>query len=208
MKKLLITLALSVLTVSCAQGDKGDRGPTLIIPPPTPPNASEVLVAEYNEQRAAVGQSLIQRGLACTLYTVPAGTSQISGATLTSVGSWGYSGVFNVDNGPSSPGVSLLPPTLQLIYTSNYIIKCSGLYVNPVSGFYGFDLTSDDGAIVNLNGTFLNNDGTHAVSTVSKAKYLARGVFSFDLSYLDIGGSHALMFKSGGAAVGAEYFYH
>ena len=191
------------LTVSCAE-----KTEVLLVPPPASPSALQIVVNEYNEQRTAVGQAPITRGLACTLYTVPGTTVQISGASLTTVGSFGYTGNFNFANGPSSPGLKLLPETLRSIYTSYYIIKCSGLYVNDASGFYGFDLTSDDGAIVSLNGTFLNNDGVHGITTKSGAKYLARGVYSFEISYLDIGGSHALMFSSGGIAVDAEHFYH
>lgn len=186
----------------------GDRYIYNVDMPPTTPKSIQTVVDEYNEQRAAVGQSAIQRGLACTLYTVPNTTTQIVGASLTTVGSWGYAGDFNFANGPSSPGLSLLPLTLRSIYSSYYIIKCSGLYVNDVSGFYGFDLVSDDGANVSLNGAFLNNDGVHSVSTKSGAKYLARGVVSFQLDYLDIGGSHTLMFLSGGLPVSAEHFYH
>lgn len=214
--KLFSILALSVILSGCAGNDgldgaPGPKGPTGPTAPPVivpMPSALDVVVAEYNEQRAAVGQELIQQGLACTLYTVPNSTTAITGAVLTTVGTWGYAGNFNFANGNSSPGLGLLPSTLQSIYSSYYIVKCSGLFIVAASGFYGFDLSSDDGAIVALNGAFLTNDGVHAVSTVSGAKYLARGVYSFSLSYLDIGGSHALMFKSGGVAVSAEHFYH
>lgn len=168
----------------------------------------QVVVDEYNEQRAAVGQLPIQRGLSCTLYTVPNSTTQIVGASLTSIGSWGYSGTFDVASGPSSPGLTILPQSLQLLYTSYYIVKCLGLYVNDVSGYYAFDLSSDDGANLSLNGAFLNNDGIHSVTTKSGAKYLARGVHSFQLDFMDIGGSHALMLKSGGLPVSARHFWH
>lgn len=212
--KLFTILALTVLLSACAGNDglngavgpQGPAAPPTVAPPP--PSALSVVVSEYNEQRAAVGQELIAQGLACTLYTVPNTTTAITGAVLTTVGSWGYSGAFDVVNGNSSPGLSLLPLTLRSIYSSYYIIKCSGLYVVEASGFYGFDLSSDDGAIFALNGAFLSNDGTHAISTVSGAKYLARGVYSMSMSYLDIGGSHALMLKSGGVIVSSEHFYH
>lgn len=211
--KLFSILVLSVILFGCAGNDgrdglDGAPGPTIIVPPPASPSALQTVVAEYNEQRAAVGQELIQPGLACTLYTVPNTTTAIVGAVLTTVGTWGYSGNFDFPNAGSSPGLGLLPSTLRSIYTSYYIVKCSGLYINPASGFYGFDLSSDDGANLALNGAFINNDGTHGITTKSGAKYLARGVYSFQMDYMDIGGSHALMLKSGGVAVSSEHFYH
>ena len=212
--KLFTMLLIAASLTACAGNDglNGPVGPQGPAAPPTvappPPSALEVVVAEYNEQRAAVGQELISQGLACTLYTVPNGTSAITGAVLTTVGSWEYSGAFNVLNGSSSPGVNLLPSTLSSIYTANYIIKCNGLYVVDASGFYGFELSSDDGSILALNGAFLSNDGVHGLTSVSGAKYLARGVYSLSMSYLDVGGSHALMLKSGGSIVDAAHFYH
>lgn len=213
--KYLLLIAVTLVITACQDGLNGSMGPqgpagppAVLPPPPAAPDALQVMVSEYNEQRAAIGQELIQPGLQCTLYTVPNTTTLIVGATLTTVGSWGYLGDFNIANGPSSPGLSLLPLTLRSIYTSYYIVKCSGLYVNGASGFYGFDLSSDDGANLSLNGAFLNNDGTHGITTKSGAKYLARGVYSFQLDYLDIGGSHALILSSGGVPVSAEHFYH
>lgn len=204
--KQFIILALSAILSGCAGDSIGVLNPT--VAPPSAPTGLDLVVSEYNEQRAAMGQELIQPGLACSLYTVPNTTTQIVGASLTGVGSWGYSGDFNIANGPSSPGLSLLPPTLQGIYTSYYVVKCYGLYVNAVSDFYGFNLSSDDGANLYLYNLTINNDGAHAISTKSGATFIPRGVVGFELDFFDIGGSHALMLYSGGIPVGSEHFYH
>lgn len=101
-----------------------------------------------------------------------------------------------------------MPVPLQTVYTSYYLIKCTGLYVQAAAGYVEMDLSSDDGGIVNLNGVFLNNDGTHGVTTKSGTKYLSRGVYSFELDYFDIGGSHALILKANGSLVDASQLYH
>lgn len=202
---------LTVQTVSCAKGDKGDegpKGPVIVIPPPAAPDAIQILAAEYNDSRVAKGQDPVTAGLACTLYTVPNTTTQISGATLTSVGSWTYTGYFHDANGPSSSGLSIMPEVLRLVYPSYYVIKCTGLFAVPSSGFYSFELTSDDGAILSVNGALINNDGLHGVTTKSAAKYFDRNMVSFEIDYFDAGGNHALVLNSSGSLVSPEYFFH
>jgi PA14 domain len=217
MKKLnllLSTLLLAALTVSCARGDKGDtglegpQGPTIVAPPPVAPDAIQILASEYNATRVAKGQDPVAAGLACSLYTVPNTTTQISGATLTSIGSWTYLGTFNDANGSSAPGLSVMPDTLRPVFTSYYVLKCTGLFAVASSGFYSFELSSDDGALLSVNGSLINNDGAHAVTTKTAVKYLDRGMVSFELDYFDIGGSHALILNSGGVLVNAEHFFH
>jgi hypothetical protein len=214
--KLFIIVFAFVAVTACGRGDKGDSGstgptgPVAVPAPVVPPNLDSIadVMQEYNEGRVAQGQDPVTVGLACSLYTVPATTTQIVGATLTSAGSWTYSGVFNDANGNSSPGLSILPASIRSLYTSYYIIKCTGLYVAPAPGYYEFDLSSDDGANLSVNGALINNDGVHGITTKSGMKFLNRGVYSFELDYLDIGGSHALMLKSGGVPVPAANFYH
>jgi len=220
--KYLFVISLLLLTAACqgpqgaigATGSPGVGQPGPVTPgvsqPPVPPNLDTIndVVQEYNENRVAQGQDPVTAGLACTLYTVPGTTSQIIGASLTTVGSWTYEGVFNVPNGPSSPGVNILPAPLQGIYTSYYCIKCTGLYVIPMSGWYAFDLSSDDGSNLYMNGLLINNDGTHAIQEKSATKFFSRGMVSFELDYFDIGGSHALMLMSGGLPIPATNFYH
>ena len=212
MNKLLITI-FSLTLIACA-GPAGHNGvdgtPGQVVAVPAPPNLDTVsaVIQEYNEGRVAQGQNPVTQGLTCTLYAVPVSTSQIVGATLTTIGSWTYLGVFNDANGPSSPGLSVLPSPLRSIYTSYYIVKCLGLFVAQAAGYYDFVLSSDDGANLSVNGALINNDGTHGITTKSAVKFLNRGAYSFELDYLDIGGSHALLLKSGGLPVSASNLYH
>lgn len=189
-------------------GGQGPAGPPGVAPVVPAPNAVNTVVSEYNEQRSAIGQESISQGLQCTLYTVPSTTTAIIGAVLTTVGQWEYNGTFNQANGNSSPGFNMLPIALQPMYTSYYLIKCAGLLVVPASGFYGFSISNDDGANLYVNGLLINNDGLHAVSTKSAAKYLARGVASFEVDAWDSGGSHALIVNQNGALLPAANLYH
>src|SRR5665213_3287455 len=162
MKYLLITILISL--TACAgndgvDGSNGAPGPAGPVTTPTPPpNLDSIadVVQEYNEGRVAVGQDPVTAGLACTLYTVPNTTTQIVGAVLTSVGSWTYTGVFNDANGSSAPGLTILPAAIRSFYTSYYVVKCTGLYVMAGPGYAEFDLSSDDGANLSVNGALIN----------------------------------------------------
>lgn len=209
MKATLALLSLLLLS-ACAEYKSYETTAPAPAPSPAPPAADpiEVLVKEYNEPRLVLGQAAVVQGLTCSLYTVPSSTTQIVGATLTSVGSWGYHGNFAIATANSAPGLSILPPAIRSVYTSWYVVKCSGLLAVTESGWYSFELSSDDGANLSVGGALINNDGIHATSTKSAAKYLSRGMVSFALDYLDAGGSHALVLKSGGVTVPAENLYH
>ena len=212
--KSITMIATLMLLVGCAEahdglnGVQGPAGPPGVAPITPIPSSVDVVVSEYNEQRQALGQELISQGLQCTLYTVPNTTTAIIGAVLTNVGSWEYSGTFNQPNGSSAPGINILPVQLQPLYSSYYIVKCTGLLIVPSSGFYGFTLASDDGANLYVNGLLINNDGIHSVATKVGAKYLARGVASFELDYYDTGGNHALVLNQNGNILPALNLYH
>ncbi len=191
---------------SGAPGPQGPASPT--VPPPLPPTPIQVAIGEFNDQRVAVGQDPATLGLSCSLYTVPNTTTAIIGAALTGVGSWTYNGVFDDPNVSSSPGLLVLPSAIRSLYTAYYIVKCTGLFVAGASGFYSFDLSSDDGANLYVNGLLINNDGVHGITTKSATRFINRGVVSFELDFFDAGGNHALMLYSGGAPVPVENFYH
>ncbi len=189
-------------------------------PQPTPPmpeipvdqgtgSADIQAVADtVNEARVAQGQQPLGRGLSCQLFTVPTSVSGIAGASLTSLGSFTYWGDFNQPNETSLTGVNMMPQPVRSVLKQYYVMRCQGYLMVATSGWYNFELSSDDGAVLYIGGSALiNNDGVHAVTTKTGMKFLSRGAHSFRLDYLDIGGSHALMLKSGGSIVPAEVFY-
>lgn len=203
-----------MLGLTACAGPKGNDGapggvtPDTVTITPDVENSIADTVQEYNEDRVTQGQDPVTAGLSCSLYTVPNTTTQITGASLTRVGGWTYAGIFNDANGPSAPGLSVLPAPIRGVYTSYYVIKCTGVFIAPIAGWYEFELSSDDGAILSVGGSLINNDGTHGITTKSAVKFLSRGASSFELDYFDIGGSHALMLLTNGVPVSAQNFYH
>ena len=213
-----------------ATGPQGPQGIAEASPSNTPTpnstvNAIQNEVTRYNEQLAFNGQDPITQGLQCQLWTINAAginevnsiasfnnsSINVSGDT-TYVGSFLYSGVFDQGNSPTSTGLNVLPnavnDNLRDTYQNYFVLKCHGYFVVTQPGFYPMTLTSDDGAILTINGTQLNNDGQHGATTVSKVYQLNEGVVGFELDFYQYNGNQALQLYSNGSAVPSEYFYH
>jgi len=211
-----------------AQGPAGPQGPAGAAATPAPtaaPNAITAEVARYNAQLAFNGQAPITQGLQCQLWTInTAGISavnsiaafnnsavNVSGDT-TYVGAFLYQGTFDQANSATSTGLSVLPNAvnddLRDVYQNYFVLKCHGYLVVTQPGYYPIVLTSDDGAILTINGSQLNNDGQHGATTVSKAYQLNEGVVGFELDFYQYNGSQALQLYSNGSPVPAANFYH
>jgi hypothetical protein len=220
MKKMLFVLAAFNLLTACA-GPKGDpgiqgpvgntgpQGPSAPTPTPSPtPSPVEVVVQEYNDTREAQGYERVIPGLNCVLSTVPTTATQLAGASLTTVGGFEYRGVFNEANTSVNNGLNVLPAPLKNLYKTWFVLKCSGYIVVADNKWHQFDLTSDDGAILYVDGAALNNDGMHSVQTKSSAKFLSRGVHTFELDFLQGAGMEALVLNMDGSVLPASRFYH
>jgi hypothetical protein len=215
---LIVALALAFALAGCGEFDAATvpaaAAPTAATPAPTAtPDpaaaATQELVAEYNNYREALGQAPITPGLACSLYTVPTTTAAIIGATLTGVGSFLYTGAFNIANQPVTNGFPVLPPALRPIYQTWFIVKCSGLYVATTSQWYEFDTTSDDGSNLYADGALVvNNDGLHGAQKKSGARFLQANVHSFEVDFFQSSGSQALVVNVNGALLPAASLYH
>lgn len=200
-------LVLALILVGC-KGPQGDIGPQgQPSPSPQPSNIQEV-VNETNALRQAQGQDMVSQGTTCTLYTVPTTTTQIVGATLTNKGSWSYQGNFNVPNQSTSQGLNILPLALQPIYQSWYIVKCTGLLVITDNNWHSFDIASDDGSNLSVDGLLINNDGLHGIQDVANVKFLSRGVHNFEIDYLQATGNEALIVNMDGTPLPAANLYH
>lgn len=195
-----------------AQGTPGVAGPQgpagTPAPLPPPPTSIQLLVNAENAYRDAVGQEPLTPGLACTLYTVPTTTTQIAGATLTNVGSFEYLGVFNQPNANVSAGLNVLPASIRSVFTSWYIVKCTGQMVVADDNWHSFVLTSDDGSLLSIGGALINNDGLHAAASVSAIKLMKHGLYSFELDFLQGAGLEQLNLNMDNAVLGAAHFYH
>jgi hypothetical protein len=215
--KLLITFLTLVLLFSCGevgpQGPAGSSGPQGL--PGTPgvntPQLTTVqqIVANYNSYRESIGQEDLIPGLDCNLYTVPQTTTQIVGTTLTGVGSFEYLGVFNQSNASVTAGFNVLPLSMQPIYQTWFIMKCTGdLFVSD-NNWHSFSLSSDDGSNLYISGLVINNDGVHGIQTVLASKYLDNlQPYSFELDFLQANGNQALILSEDGSIMSNQGFYH
>jgi hypothetical protein len=229
--RLYIILLITALTVSCADSS-GPVGPTGPIGPagvpgttplpPTPPTEVQQVVASYNEYMESLGNDPIAPGLRCALYTVPAMPSipclfsaDISGciqlsttAGYSQVATWAYSGEINQANQAGTSGFNLLPAAFQS-YSSNFAVTCSGYFVNTDYNYHEFDVASDDGSVLYINGSqVVQNDGEHAIKDVLGEKYLEQQVYSFALYYFQGPGNVALTVNMDGSLLPAANLYH
>lgn len=173
------------------------------------PTAVQQAVLEENEYREAVGQEPLTAGLDCYLYTVPQTTTAIVGATgLVGVGGFTYHGVFNQPVASVTTGFNVLPLELQGIYQTWFIVKCTGDLVVTDNQYHEFDLSSDDGSNLYIDGLLISNDGLHATQTKSNAKFLKYGFHSFELDFFQGGGQQSLLLNEDGALMESSGFYH
>lgn len=210
-------LAISLGFLSACSGPEGNQGmqgapgqPAPVVAP-VGPTLTESLVNSENDYRMTLGQAPLTSGLACTLYTVPSGSSGILTATgLVNKGSFLYRGTINSPDSGVATGVNLLPPAIRQLYTSWYELSCVGKLVVEVNGYYSMEMTSDDGSLLYLDGALLlNNDGNHGATTVSGMKYMRQGVHDITAKYMSgPGGNQAWVLKSSGVLVPAINLFH
>lgn len=214
MLKLILVIVALLTIIACGHNrDHYYQVPTEVIVPvptpvePTPPTDVEKLVAEKNEYRVIAGQLPLTRGLTCTVHetTNPDLTVSLGSAKHT----FALMDTFNQPNSSVNDRLNILPEALQAIYLNNFAVRCQGQIVVTESGYYSFELTSDDGSMLYIGGSLVvNNNGNHGAVTVTGAKLLERGVHSFRLDYAQTGGgSQALILTSNGALIHAENFY-
>lgn len=205
-----------------ATGPQGPQGN----PAPTPSVTAEdadiaAILVDENGYREALGQTVLTQGLSCTVQAIASGQwlsssspgYQSSQGTVVATGT-SYSFLLNVAiNQPSSPTGpnSLLPLGIQpLFINNNYRINCSGQLVVRTTAYYVFDVNSDDGSILTIDGTqVVNNDGNHGMTDKAGTKLLRRDVHTFSLNYAQTGnGAFGLILQANGAFVDPKYFAH
>lgn len=216
MKTYILFLIAVVFLVACGKEREHtvttiEKPPVVIevpvpVPPPVPTEV-ELLVAEKNQYRLVAGQLPLTIGLTCTLHET--NNSDLTVALPSAKYTFGMFKAFNQPDSNVSERLNILPAALQAIYTNNYAVRCQGQLVITEPGYYSFELSSDDGSILYLDGALLvNNNGNHGCNTVVGSKLLDRGVHTFRLDYAQTGaGSQCLMLKSNNTLIPAERFY-
>lgn len=204
-----------------APGSPGAPGaPGAPYTPPVVSNAQadvNALIDAENEYREGLGQTSLTAGLSCTLYTVVSGDriqASISGHnTLTGisqVATFLFKGQFNQPDSPVSQQLNVLPTALRPLYTNMYLLRCQGQIVVRNSDYVPFELTSDDGSVLYIDGAkVIDNDNNHGSTMVQGMKYLRRGVHTFRLDYAQTGaGNQSLILTSGGSQIDPMYMAH
>ena len=179
--------------------------------------AIQDLVDEENDYRLGLGQTKLSPGLSCTLYTVTGGDriqSSIAGHNtltgVTQVATFLHKGTFNQPEAPVSNGLNVLPASLRSVYKNLYLLRCTGYVVVLDSGHYGFEVNSDDGSVLYVDGAkTVDNDNNHGPTSVFASKYLRKGVKAFRIDYAQTGsGSEALVIKVDGQLINPKFLYH
>lgn len=226
MKKLFILSMLFLSACAGPQGDTGSQGPAASVPttPTTPEqDAISAIVASENTYREGLGETQLSAGLSCSVQLVGSGQWLASnspgyvasqGVVTALAGSTAYSYLLQTsfDQPNSSSGVNnLIPVPIQAIFVNqNYKINCSGQIVVTDTAYYNFDVNSDDGSILTIDGSqVINNDGNHGMTDKVGTKYLRNGVHTFNLVYSQSdSGSFGLILQANGSLVDPMYFFH
>lgn len=210
MKYLLFFL---IFSVSCAPYNPAENE-TIELPPPSinedfEQKLIDSLINEENNFRISTGLTYLTNGLKCTLFNTNNGASSIATANLTTVGSFTYKGEFNQPNNPSSLGLNVLPISIRSNYTSWFVLKCEGKLVILENMFNRFDLTSDDGSRLYLNGNILiDNDGNHGSQKKTGIRFLKKGVHDIRIEYMQgPGGNQHLVLEHNSSVLKGNKFY-
>jgi len=195
-------------------GAQGIQGPAAA--PLATPDAVTNIVNDYNAWRTSNGQETIDPGLSCSLYTVPNTTTGITAVAnggvapvLTNVGAFTYNGTFNESNSPVTNGLNVLPTALQSVYQTWFILKCTGYIVIPTDDWHEFDVNSDDGSNLYVDGALVvNNDGLHAAKDVAGTRHLQDTVHSFEIDFFQGGGSQEFIVEMDNALLPSANLWH
>lgn len=180
----------------------------------------DLLVAEENDYRLELGQTMLSPGLSCSVQEVSSGqrisssSSPSLGSVITTTGptyTYTMSGGFNQLNSSGTMQNSILPKGLRASFVGkNYVVRCNGFLVVRDTDYYSFELNSDDGSLLTVDNTLVvNNDGNHGMTLRTGSKFLRRGVRQFRLEYAQTGGgAFGIVLTSGGSLVDSKFFYH
>lgn len=176
----------------------------------------QALVADENSYRLGLGQTELSPGLSCVLYTTTGGDriqASVAGHNtltgITQVATFLFQGVFNQVDSLSSTKLNILPVALQPLYQNNILLRCQGQIVILNTGYQKFDLSSDDGSNLYIDGVLtVMNDNAHASQTVSGQRYMRRGVHTFRLDFSQEQGYQELILNMNGSSINPNLYQH
>lgn len=220
--KIILIAFLTQFLVSCGKDyvyvDRPIPGPTVEIPGstvtieiPSPPLTLEQqtlkLVDEKNVFRIAGGQLPLTKGLTCTVHSVT--NPNLSVSWPNPLHTFTHLDEFNQPERDGSLGVNVLPINLRPLFTNQYGIRCQGNLVVLTSGYHLFKLTSDDGSRLYINNNLIiDNNGNHAMTTLSTSRLLEKGIHSFRLDYASTGGGQQGIILENEVGVIPSYLFY
>lgn len=213
----VMALVLSACGFQGPRGPQGETGGVTTMPVDDVQADINKVLADENEYRLGLGQTMLSQGLSCTLYTFATGDriqASIAGhntlTPLSSVATFLLKDVVNQPNASVGDGLNILPPALRPIYLNLFMVRCQGQIVVLESGHYNFELSSDDASLLYVDGVkVIDNDNNHGITAVQGSRYLRRGVHSFRFDYAQAGGgSQALVLKANGSLIEGRHYAH
>lgn len=190
------------------------------VPAPVPAETDiQKLVDDENSYREGQGQTALTPGLSCSVQQISSGgwmsTSSPgypgSGVAVLTGSSYAFLLSTSFNEGSNNGPDTLLPAPLQPVFLNlNYKLSCSGQVVVVADGYHGFDMNSDDGSILTIDGAqVINNDGSHGMVDKVGTKFLRKGVHAFNLLYSQSGaGPHGLVLQMGGSVLPSANLFH
>lgn len=221
MKKIILSSLLTLGACAPVAGPRGAMGPAapaVVVAPVSSVDADiKTLISDENTYRVSLGQPVLSAGLSCTLSTITGGDriqASIAGHnTLTGISqvyAFTFMGEFNQANSNVNDGLNVLPQSLRPLYKNMYLLRCQGQIVIRETDYVPFELTSDDGSVLYIDGVkIIDNDNAHGAVKVTGVKQLRRGVHSFRLDFAQSGGGNqALILTSGNESIANKFFAH
>jgi hypothetical protein len=224
MKSYLLLAGISILFLGC--GKDGKQGPPAepYIAPSIKDSVQEdidYIVNDENDYREGMALPPLTSGLSCKLQTFTSGhrIQPTSGGVqtltgLSTVGTFLYKGKngesFKQPNSSMNDGMNVLPDALRPLFKNMYTLDCTGYIVVLESGYYLFEIQSDDASLVYINNSLLiDNDNSHGIVSKSNQKYLRRGLHQFRVRYAQSGGGNqALILKADGQSINPRFYAH
>lgn len=221
--KLLSVLLLSLCIVGCGKKtETKTQFVTQYVHDNTPIDNVQRLIDDENEYRLGLGQSALTQGLSCNVQAVSSGQwlsnsspGYNAGQGVVTVTGTNYTFLLTHEvNQPDALSGStnmVLPSAIANLFASiNYRIGCAGHIVVTETGYYLFDLSSDDGSILTIdNVQVVNNDGSHGITSKQGTRFLREGVHTMNLLYAQTGsGNFALILKANNQVIPGSVFYH
>lgn len=225
MKNLLYVLPLAILISACNGHAPGSQleyvNVTTPAASPTQDEQIQQVVDNENQYRLLLGQTVLSSGLSCSVQAVSSGQWLSSsspgynagqGTLVTTGTSYSFLNTYGFNQQDQSGGqaLGLLPAAIAPLFLSNFKMVCNGQLIVTETNYYGFDLASDDGSILTIDGVqVINLDGNHGIQHKVGSKLLKVGVHTFGLSFAQSGaGNFALILQSNGSLIDPKYYFH